>query len=472
MGQEIGESHFQPADFAEFDRRLRAETALLDSLVADGGLSRSPPMGGFELEAWLVDAAGRPAGVNERYLARLADPLVVPELATFNVELNGPPVELQGQPLTRLHGSLHELWQRCDQVAGDLGCRLAMIGILPTARESDFTLSQMSGLQRYRALNEQLLRLRRDIPLQIDIKGVDHLHAIHQDVMLEAAATSFQIHIKVDALRAGRYYNASKILSGPMVALAANSPYLFGHDLWAETRVPLFEQAVAVAGSKLAQRVTYGLGYVADSIMECYAANMERFPVLLPHLMDEPPERLAHLRLHNGTIWRWNRPLVGFDDDGTPHLRLEHRVVPAGPTALDSIANAALYFGAVHALAGRTIPPEHELPFAAARRNFYNGAQYGLGATLEWVGGAELPMDRFCADVLIPLAHTGLVDLGVAESEAAEWLGVLRERIETGINGATWQRRFVAAHGADMADLVQAYLEHQASDRPVHFWPV
>lgn len=472
MGQEIGESQFRPADFAEFDRRLREETALLESWLADRTFSRGPLMGGFELEAWLVDRAGGPAGVNESYLARLSDPLVVPELATFNVELNGPPVELEGSPLTRLHGSLHGLWERCNRVAAEIDCRLAMIGILPTARDSDFTLSRMSGLQRYRALNEQVLRLRRARPLQIDIQGVDHLHTTHRDVMLEAAATSFQIHLKVDALHAGRYYNASEILSGPMVALAANSPFLFGHDLWAETRVPLFEQAVAVAGSKLAQRVTFGLGYVADTIMQCYAANLERFPILLPHLMDEPPERLAHLRLHNGTIWRWNRPLIGFDDDGTPHLRIEHRVVPAGPTVRDSIASAALYFGAVHALASRAAPPEDELPFAAARRNFYNGARYGLGARVEWLDGTELDMDRLCLDVLIPTAHAGLVDLGVAGSEVADWLGLLRERIETGMNGATWQRRFVAAHDNDMADLVQAYLEHQASDRPVHTWPV
>ncbi len=472
MGQEIGESHFQPADFAEFDRRLCEETALLESWLAERAFSGSPPMGGFELEAWLVDAQGRPAGINERYLSRLAEPLVVPELATFNVELNGPPVPLQGKPLSRLHGSLAALWRRCDRVAAELDCRLAMIGILPTARDSDFTLAQMSGLQRYRALNEQVLRLRRERPLQIDIQGLDHLHTSHRDVMLEAAATSFQIHLKVDALQAGRYYNASAILSAPMVALGANSPFLFGHDLWAETRVPLFEQAVAVAGSKLAQRVTFGIGYVAGSIMECFADNLERFPVLLPHLMDEPPERLAHLRLHNGTIWRWNRPLIGFDDDGTPHLRIEHRVIPAGPTVRDSIANAALYFGAVHALATRPNAPELELPFVAARKNFYSAARHGLGATVEWLGGAQVPMDRLCLEILIPMAGAGLLDLGVAEAEVQEWLGILRERVATGVNGATWQRRFVAAHGADMPGLVLAYLEHQASDRPVHSWPV
>jgi hypothetical protein len=56
--------------------------------------------------------------------------------------------------------------------------------------------------------------------------------------------------------------------------------------------------------------------YARESILECFEANRTRYPVLLPAVMDEPPESLAHLRLHNGTIWRWNRPLIGFDEQG------------------------------------------------------------------------------------------------------------------------------------------------------------
>ena len=282
MGREIEDSHFGPDDFAEFDRRLREETGLLRRWLEGGALSAAPPMGGFELEAWLVDGRGLPASLNEAYLARLDDPLVVPELARFNVELNGAPQSLEGDALTRLYRGLRDLWRRCVRTAEEMDARLAMIGILPTARPEHFTLANMSGMQRYAALNEQVLRLRKGRPIEIDIQGVDRLRLTHQDVMLEAAATSFQIHLKVDAAAAGRYYNASKILSGPMVALSANAPFLFGRDLWAETRVPLFEQAVAVAGSDLTQRVSFGLGYVGD-VMECFLANRDRYLGLVPY---------------------------------------------------------------------------------------------------------------------------------------------------------------------------------------------
>jgi gamma-glutamyl:cysteine ligase YbdK (ATP-grasp superfamily) len=469
MGREIEDSHFRPEDFAEFQRRLREETALLEDWLEGGAFSEARPMGGFELEAWLVDERGHPAGINEAYLARLDDPLVVPELATFNVELNGEPQPLEGDALTRLYRDLRDLWGRCDRTAGAMGARLAMIGILPTARPADFTLANMSPLQRYAALNEQVLRLRRGRPIEVDIQGEDRLRLAHRDVMLEAAATSFQIHLKVPAPAAGRYYNASKILSGPMVALSANAPFLFGRDLWAETRIPLFEQSVAVAGSDLTQRVSFGVGYV-HSVVECFLANRDRYPLLLPHLMDERPETLSHLRLHNGTIWRWNRPLIGFDDDGSPHLRIEHRVVPSGPTVADGIANAAFYFGAVHALARREPAPERELPFETARRNFYNGARYGLAARADWLGGGGLAMDRLCLDELLPLARDGLAELGIAEAEARHWLGLVEARVRRGVNGATWQRRWVARHGPDMEDLVGAYLERQSSGLPVHRW--
>jgi len=470
MGQEIGESRFSVSDFAEFERRLAMETELLEAWLGDRAFSVSPPMGGFELEAWLVDAEARPAGVNERFLARLDDPLVVSELARFNVELNGAPQRLEGDALTRLHGSLHALMGRCQQVAGELACRIAMVGILPTARNTDFSLASMSPLQRYAALNEQVLRLRRGSPVVVDIKGVNRLRMTHHDVMLEAAATSFQVHLKVDAAHAARYCNASKILSAPMVAVAANSPFLFDHDLWAETRVPLFEQSVSVGGTDHVQRVTFGLGYVGESILECFTANRDRFPVLLPHLMDEPPESLAHLRLHNGTIWRWNRPLIGFDSDGTPHLRIEHRVVPSGPTVSDSIANAALYFGAVQALACRETPPEGELAFEVARHNFYEAARQGLDARVTWLDGTRMSMRELCLEEILPLAGRGLAELGISESEIGDWLGVVEGRLVSGQNGAIWQRRFLARYGPDFRRLVEAYLERQLTDLPVHEW--
>jgi hypothetical protein len=470
MGQEITDSHFEPADFEAFSERLERETRLLCQWLDEGVFSEGVSEGGFELEAWLVDAEARPAPVIESYLEQLDDPLVVPELATFNMELNGNPRPLQGGALTALKDELVQTWDRCNQAAALLGARLAMIGILPTADPADFTLANMSPLHRYHALNEQVFRMREGKPLQLNISGRDRLHMEHDDVMLEAATTSFQIHLKIDADKGGRFYNASKILSAPIVAVCANSPYLFGSDLWDETRIPLFEQSVAVGDSELNRRVTFGIRYIEHSISEYFLANLERYPVLLPRLLDEPEEQLAHVRLHNGTIWRWNRPLIGFDGDGRPHLRIEHRVVPAGPSIMDSIANAAFYYGAVTYLATQEEPPESCFPYEMARDNFYQAARLGMRAPVFWLDGKSVDMSELCLEVLLPQAREGLLSLGVDQDEVTNWLGIIEQRISIGCTGAAWQRRWVERYGPDMEELTQAYLERQASGAPVHEW--
>ncbi len=472
MGQEITDSHFEPGDFAVFEQRLGRETLLLNRWLEEGRFESGPNVGGFELEAWLVDADTRPTGVVEPYLKRLDDPLAVPELATFNLELNGTPQQLQGRALSSMYSELNATWDRCNRVAGEMGARLAMIGVLPTALASDFTLANMSPLHRYHALNEQVLIRRGGEPIKLRLEGRDELLLEQSDVMLESAATSFQIHLKVDADDGVRFYNASKILSAPMVALSANSPYLFGADLWDETRIPLFEQAVAVGSSRLDQRVTFGVRYIEHSIAECFQANWRRYPVLLPRLMDEPEENLAHLRLQNGTVWRWNRPLIGFDADHRPHLRIEHRVVPAGPSIADSIANAAFYYGAVSALARQAVAPETLLPFEEARDNFYVAAKNGLGAEIQWLNGRQVGVQQLCGEVLMPLAREGLSSIGIDADEADYWLGIVQARISSGQNGATWQRAWVGKNGSDMQGLMETYLERQASARPVHEWAV
>jgi hypothetical protein len=470
MGQEIEASSFSPAAFATFQARLREETALLGRWFRDGAFSDQPSRGGFELEAWLVDRCVRPAPINQLYLERLHNPLVVPELSTYNVELNGTPVALEGDALSRLAAELETTWVDCGRVAEELDGRILMIGTLPTLRPGQLTLRYMTPLQRYRALNRQILRLRAGCPIEVHIRGRERLDLRHADVMLESAATSFQIHLEVTAPQAARVYNASKILSAPMVAVTANSPYLFGRDLWAETRIPLFEQSVAVGVSDLTKRVSFGIRYAQDSILECYEANLARYPVLLPQVMDEPVERMAHLRLHNGTIWRWNRPLVGFDEDGRPHLRIEHRVVPSGPSLVDCIANTAFYFGAVQALAERTDPPERHLGFEQARSNFYAAARQGLAGQIVWLDRRRWPLPALLLEELLPLARGGLEALGIDADEIATWLGVIEGRVRSGRTGAAWQRAWVARHGPDMEGLVQAYLERQGEGSPVHEW--
>ncbi len=470
MGQEIAASHFTEKDFATFSSRLRKETRLLEAWFAEGGLEDGEPTVGCELEAWLVAPDMLPAPRVEPLLTCMEDHLIVPELATFNIEFNGTATCLKGNALSRLARELNEILDRCNRAALGLQSRLAMIGILPTVRPEHLTLDFMTPRERYHALNAQVFALRHGHPLKLDIKGRDHLELDWHDVMLEAAATSFQIHLKVKPEEASRVYNASKIISGPMVAISANSPYLFGYDLWDETRIPLFEQAVSVGGPILQERANFGFRYAERSILETFLANLDRYPVLLPQLLDTPPERLAHLCLHNGTIWRWNRPLIGFDACDRPHLRIEHRVMPAGPSVADAIANAALYFGLMRNLTQEETPPESRLLFLHAQKGFYACAREGLAARIPWLDGQTLPVTRIIKDDLLPRARQGLMDLGIDRAERDHWLGIIANRLKSRQNGARWQRAWVARYGADMTNLTAAYLAHQQSGQPVHEW--
>ncbi len=477
MGQEIGESRFGPADFERFETELKAETGILRDWFRDGAFSARDRVGGFELEAWLVDRAGLPAAINEGFLKLLDDPLVVPELARFNIELNTPPRALTGAALARMLAGLEATWRHCRETAARLDAALVMIGILPTVREEQLVLANMSRLKRYRALNEQVFRQRQGQPLALDIVGHETLHVRHQDVMLESATTSFQIHLKVAPDAAARLYNLAQMLSAPMVAVSANSPFLFGHDLWEETRIPVFEQSVAVGGFAGAaggplHRVGFGSGYAQHSLLECFEENLSHFPVLLPmRFGPEHADSLPHLRLHNGTIWRWNRPLVGFDDDGTPHLRLEHRVVPSGPTPVDAIANAAFFFGLMAYFRAEGTDPRQVLPFAVARDNFYAAARDGLRARVTWLGEVR-GSARELVLALVPLAEAGLERLGIDAADRAAFADILRARAESGRTGAAWQRAWVARHGPDWPGLVHAYRAGQDSGRPVHEWPL
>jgi hypothetical protein len=460
-----------------FEQRLQDETQLLGLWFRDRAFSTQVPVCGLELEAWLIDDAAGPAARNSTFLEAMGDPMVVPELARFNVELNVDPRPLRGSALSSLHRELAQTWARCQSVAAGLDTRLVMIGILPSVEPSHLTLENMSGLKRYRALNEQVLRLREGKPLHLDIRGREQLSLEHHDVMLESAATSLQLHLKVALDESVRYYNAAQIVAAPIVAAAANSPFLFGRDLWDETRIPLFEQSVEVGGFAGAsrgpvRRVSFGTGYAKDSLFECFMENQQHFPVLLPIPFEAPAHEMRHVRLHNGTIWRWNRPLLGYDDDGTPHLRIEHRVLSAGPSVIDGIASAAFFYGLVHALAVQEIAPEKQLPFATARDNFYAVARDGLDAQVTWLEGRRSPVQGLLLEHLLPRARRGLELLGIDAGDRDRYLGIVEERIVNGCTGCNWQRAWVARHGTDMHKLTEAYYRRQQSGEPVHNWDV
>lgn len=473
MGQEITQTRFEAGDFLAFRRRLAQETALLKRMVEGKGCSARAATAGFELEAWLVDRTMLPAPCNRRYLASLNDPMASAELAKFNFELNCNPVPLEGEALSDLHRQLDNTWRHASRHAESMGHHALMIGILPTIEPGDFHLGNMSDMHRYHALNEQVLQARGK-PILIDINGSEHLKFEHRDVMLEAATTSLQMHIQLPVEWAHHFYNASIIASAAIVAIGANSPFLFGKALWHETRIPLFEQAVEIGGFAGAargplHRVGFGSGYLRHSVLECFEENLEHFPVLLPVDQRCPPEAFAHLRLHNGTIWRWNRPLIGFDEDGTPHVRIEHRTPAAGPTPLDAIANAAFYYGLTQSICEQTLAQGLPLTFSQAKDNFYHAAKHGLDGTLVWFDGARHRIDQLFRSEWLPRAEAGLAAFGV--SDGKRFLDVIRERVARKQNGSAWQRRYIARYGRHFNAMTQAYLQNQNSGRPVAEWP-
>lgn len=470
MGEEISRRYFDAEDFSAFRQKLDEETNLLRGLFERQEFSERGNVIGFELEAWLVDHDGNPLPQNKDFLDRLDNPLVVPELAEFSVELNGSPSALTGRVFSRLQDELDATWRACREAADAMGCHLVIIGILPTVEQSMLSSDYMSQMVRYQSLNDRVMALRDGKPLEIKIEGDPDLVTTHSDVMLEAAATSFQIHLQCRPENAVRDFNASIIASAPIVAASANSPFLFGHSLWDETRIPLFEQAVEV-GERYPARVSFGKGYVEHSLLEVFEENQRDHLILIPAVQDSPPSKFSHVRFHNGTLWRWNRPLLGFDFDGQVHLRIEHRVVPAGPTIKDCIANSAFFFGLVCGMGVQSRGMEDSLPFAVAKKNFYAAARFGLNAKIRW-GKRSRTVRSLIIDELLPLARLGLQSQDIPESEIADYLDVVAGRVDSGLNGAAWQRRWVARNGPDMHGLVRAYRELQDQGEPVHCWDV
>lgn len=470
MGEEISTTEFRPENEARFQQRLRRETDLLRSWFDNHIFCEDAFQAGLELEAWLIGTDGLPVPENSRFLAELSSPLVLPELSKFNFEFNVSPRYLSGHGLDEMERELRSTWQQCESAASRLGYEIVAIGILPTVSDAMLCVENLSSLKRYAAMNERVLRLRQGRPITLRLAGIDALESQHYDVMLEAAATSLQVHLKVPLAASVRYYNASLLCSPFTVALAANAPLLFGHCLWDDTRIPLFEQAVDTGGR--VPRVTFGQRYVSASLLELFEHNCQEHRVLLPVDLPDAPQQMAHVRLHNGTIWNWNRPLIGFEADGRPHLRIEHRPMSASPTLVDLFADATLYFGLVHHLATMIPPPESTIDFDLARQNFYAAARFGLAAEVFWLDGQTHRLGELLRKELLPRATEALANLEVSAERIRQTVDIIQDRIETGQNGAIWQRRAFEKFSGDRQQTLAHYRLLQQRGAPVHTWHV
>jgi|APTNR8051073442_1049403.scaffolds.fasta_scaffold03985_6 hypothetical protein len=462
MGQEIKSWIFSEDERREYARKLHRETVLLRQMLKDGAFSQNHGKGGFELEGCLVGNDFRPKPVNKEFLDVLNSPLATTELAKFNMELNSEPLTLQGDALSTFENSMLETLGHCHEAAKKVAARLVFTGILPTAQHSDFRPENMSDLHRYHAMNSEILKVRHGHGLKINIEGHDAVHCKIDSVMLEAATTSFQLHFQIPAQNAHNFYNAALMVSGVIIAVCGNSPFLFGSSLWRETRIPVFEQAVDL-GRNHSPRVSFGTSYIKD-IFECFDENICSFSPLIPSIQDKEESKFAHLALHNGVIWRWNRPLIGFDEDGRPHIRIEHRILPAGPTPIDMIANAAFFYGLVQYFATR-FDTEAPIGFLEARKNFYVAARFGLGATMGWKAKEQKASELVIS--LVENARIGLEELGL---NAAGYLEIIEARAKTGQTGAIWQERQLDRANHDFSKMLEIYYNNQRQNIPVHNW--
>ena len=491
MGRDVA-----PISISREDRRRYREKVLrcLDALarmLQESQFDFEHPHIGLEIELNLVDEDGNPAMANAAVLEAIADPAWATELGQFNLEINVPPRELGGGATGDLEEEVRRELNHATQRGTEVGGRLVMIGILPTLRDSDIGEESLSANPRYRLLNEQIFAARGE-DLYISVDGVEQLSTHAESIMPESACTSVQFHLQVSQDDFGRYWNAAQAVAGVQVALAANSPYLLGKELWRETRIPLFEQATDTRPEELkAQgvrpRVWFGERWIT-SVFDLFEENTRYFPALLPVCDDEDPletlsmgniPQLGELTLHNGTVYRWNRPVYAVVN-GKPHLRVENRVLPAGPTVADIVANGAFYYGLLRALAEAERPVWSRMSFAAAEDNLHSAARHGIDATLYWPGVGDVPVTELVLRWLLPLAYEGLDQWGVERARQDRLLGIIEQRCLTGRTGATWQTSTVHAiekstdadrHEA-LRRMTQRYIEHMHTNEPVHAWPV
>jgi gamma-glutamyl:cysteine ligase YbdK (ATP-grasp superfamily) len=499
MGTEIDQEEFDQRDYQRFAERLRECLRVLGQLLERPGFGAGPGTVGAELELFLVDGAGRPLPCNQSIRAAAADPRVTVELNQFNLELNASPAPLAGRPFATLGGELNVLLDHVAAAGRRHAARTALIGILPTLTQADLGPGMMTDAPRYRALNAALRRLRAD-PFRIRIAGEDPLELASEDVGLEGANSSFQIHLRVDPADFTRTYNAVQLATAPVLAVSGNSPTFLGHRLWEETRIIVFKQSVDDRGGqgprRRLARTALGTGWLRGGALELFTESVRLHQPLLPALRKPPPvmsgpgtlpggaeghaPSLDELRLHQSTVWRWNRAIYDPAEGG--HLRIEMRALPAGPTVIDMLANAAFLIGLSLWLAGQDQQWTYALPFERADHNFYRAAQHGLSAQLTWPAERRdqtrtVAAARLVAEV-VPAARQGLVEAGVAAEEAEGLLDVISARAATGQTGAVWQRAALAAaeqrHDREraLAVVLGRYLRYSGTGLPVHTWPV
>ncbi|MHC5025609.1 MAG: CBS domain-containing protein, partial [Planctomycetota bacterium] len=471
-----------------FIQNVLADLTALQRMIEGGAFDDTTRRIGAEQEIVLIDAGGRPAPVALDLLRQLDDERFTTEIALFNLEMNEGPLDYGGNCLRQLEANLTAGLRRVAEVGESLGVRPILTGILPTLRKSDLTEANITPRPRYIALMHELRALRGDA-YDFRFTGVDELIMRHESIMLEACNTSTQFHFQASPEEFPTLFNAAQAIAGPVLAVAANSPLLFGKRLWRETRIALFQQAIDTrrpihAFAQRSARVRFGETWLHDSVLELFREDVTRFRALLGGGDDEDSlaellagriPRLKALQLHNGTVYRWNRACYGLTN-GRPHLRIESRMLPSGPTVVDEVANAALWFGLLSGVVRTYGDVSRVMRFDVARQNFNLAARLGLDSRMKWIDGTEAPADELVTSTLLPLAREGLRAGGIDAADIDRYLGIVEERAVSGRTGARWMLdSFERPAGCrtpiqKLDGLVNAMWSQQQEGLPVHDW--
>ncbi|HEX6022077.1 MAG TPA: hypothetical protein VFZ00_08775 [Solirubrobacter sp.] len=489
MGDDVALTTFTREDRQRYRDKVKLCLDVFARMLAEARFDPDRRSIGLEIELNLTEETGDPALANQHVLELIADDDFQTELAQFNIEINIPPRKLQGTVFGETEETVRRDLNHAEEQAQKAHAHMMVIGILPTLTEDLLNGEALSANPRYKLLNEQIFAARGE-DLSISISGIERLAILADTIAPEAACTSVQLHQLVDPAAFGAHWNAAQAIAGIQLAIGANSPFFFGRELWRETRIALFEQTTDTRPEELkAQgvrpRVWFGERWIT-SIFDLFEENVRYFPALLPVVEDEDPmavlesggaPRLQELRLHNGTIYRWNRPIYDISR-GRPHLRVENRVLPAGPTIVDTLANAAFYYGLVRVLVEDERPVWTQMSFSAAQDNFYAGARDGIDARVYWPGVGEVPAAELVLRRLLPMAREGLSRWEVDSADADRLLEIIERRCIQQVNGASWQAA-TFHHLYDQLDRQDAlremtvrYREHMHSNEPVHTWPL
>ncbi|MCP4448013.1 MAG: CBS domain-containing protein [Myxococcales bacterium] len=472
-----------------FMRHLLGDVEALDRMI-EAGLFESEHRIGAEMEMFLVDQAMRPASVGPDLLPLAADERLTTELAKFNLEANASPRFFRGNCLSALEDELVELVGKVSGAAETHGAKVLLAGILPTLRRSDLGLENMTPKPRYHRLNQSITNMR-DGEIHFSIEGNENLEVTHDNVMLESANTSFQIHFQVAPEEFARLYNIAQAITGPVLAASVNSPLFLGRDLWSETRIAVFQRAVDERRRMdherdAPPRVSFGDAWVRESVMEVFRDQIARHRSIFASAIHEDaleilaaggtPD-LSALRMHNGTVYRWNRACYGITN-GVPHLRIENRALPAGPTIVDQVANAAFFYGLLSGFLGQDRDVTKEMCFADAKNNFFAAARYGLDSRLTWMRGKVAEAPALIFEDLLPLAREGLKRSNIDSADIDRYLGIIEQRVESRQTGASWMTDSLSSMESNTTldrrerALSAALIDNQASQKPVHTWPL